>query len=253
MKTAFDAVAEFEEKIDSFCAFEYEGLKDDVRKIALAGIQLVGLLKDKDIKYEKTPDTHFSIAMCYLVTPIVNGQMEANIYNLISVDHRMAKVLKLAPDLNEVFGDLHETTDNILKKIAPDHWVDFNRSERIKLSPYPKEPRIVNTIHDLIAVLEDVPHKDTPIDSLRINKRSEGYFDIDCFSGEFRGEIVEHPRYTPRELLNECVISSSLNVMMLLTILKNAHTNAFIKDIRLKGADNAIYFYLEEDGIVMHD
>ena len=114
-------------------------------------------------------------------------------------------------------------------------------------------PVLINTVNDLINVLEKVINKETIVDSLRIDPRCPQLTMFNLSTGELVTEQVP-VIYEEYEIIDiDFVLSETLTVGKLIWILQQVPKETFIYSIRLKAASNGIYVAIDTNGLVICD
>lgn len=112
----------------------------------------------------------------------------------------------------------------------------------------------VNTVKELISLLETIENKKALVNDLfidhRTNTRVSGLVNDEGLS--LRAYHAIYSEYTEFEDIG-CVISETLTVEKLIWVLQHPDENMFISFIRLKGSSNMIYMGVAHNGLIIHD
>lgn len=253
MKTVHEmGVDQFENNIQNFNHYS-EGSVDEIRDICLYSIGLKNQLEILNLPWVPFPDyDYLANALAHVVSPLIGNRVEPAIFNFLLNTKTLSDIIDVVPSLETEFRPLVSLAESIKKHFDEDWCTEFVSKELAKQNNVPIKEQPINTIQDLLNLLNQVVVKDMLIDDFRIEKQSPIYYNTDFSTGQLRIQQVEkvHPKFT--EYL-DCVISSRLTVNKFIEMLNHFPNDTWIKSIRLKGSDNMVYMTVEKDGLVICD
>lgn len=253
MKTLHEiGVINFENNIQNFNHYS-ESVANEIRDICLYSIGLKNQLEILNVPWVPSPYFgYLAHALAAVVSPLISNRIEPSIFYFILDTESLSEVIDIAPSLETEFRPLVSLAESIKKHFDEDWCNKFIFNELAKVNNKPIKEQSINTIQDLLNLLNQVVVKDMTIDDFRIEQQSPIYYNTDFSTGQLRIQQVKkvHPKFT--EYL-DCVISSRLTVNKFIEMLNHFPSDTWIKSIRLKGSDNMVYMTVEEDGLVICD
>ncbi|WNV45992.1 hypothetical protein [Aeromonas phage AerS_266] len=252
MKTLRDiGVEKFESNIENFNYYISE--QDTVRDICLYSIGLKNQLDILNIPWIGKPyRVYLAQALAYVVSPLIESKVESSIFMFILDTDSLSDVIDAVPSLETEFRPLVELSKSIQNHFDEEWCKEFCDKEQAKVANTPINDQPINTVKDLLNLLNQIVVKDMLIDDFRVQKQSPVFYGTDFSTGVLRIEQnkKEHPEFTG---FIDCVMSSSLTVNKFINMLSVVPPETWIHSIRLKGSNNMVYMTVEKDGLVICD